>query len=79
MATKRVDYNREYDKVLETFAKIGINGETGAIPTGVIAGVEFIDSDGEYWIVLIKEDNMPRWKAIGMLYHLIDEVNADET
>lgn len=77
MPTKRSEYNREYDKILEKFAKIAIDPEAGAIPTGVIAGVEFLSNTGEYWFVLLKDDNMPRWKAMGMLYNMIDEVSSE--
>jgi len=43
-----------------------------------VCGVEYLDSNGEYWFAVIDDGKSPKWKKIGMLYHALDEISESE-
>lgn len=41
----------------------------GAVCTGWVLVAEWQDSDGRWWLTRWSEDNLPPWRADGLLYH----------
>ena len=60
------------------FSQSAIKSGEGAMPTAFVCGVEYLDSNGEYWFAVIDDGKSPKWKKIGMLYHALDEISESE-
>lgn len=56
------------------YSKVVIGEGEGAMPTGFVCAVEYVDSNGDYWFAIVDDGKSPKWKKLGMLYHAIDEV-----
>ena len=47
-------------------------GKSGAICTNFVLVSEFMDEDGIYWSAIYKDDNLPPWRHVGLLYHALE-------
>ena len=41
-------------------------------PTNFVLVSEFMDEDGIYWSAIYKDDNLPPWRHVGLLYHALE-------
>ena len=64
--------------ILNKTAKETVDKE-GALCTNYILVAEFVDTNNEYYKMVLKDETLPVWRHTGLLYHILEtEFNEEE-
>jgi hypothetical protein len=44
----------------------------GAFCTNFVLVAEYVDADGQFWTLVLKDEKMPVWRHLGLLEHVIN-------
>jgi hypothetical protein len=50
----------------------------GALCTNFILVAEFVDTNNEYYKLVLKDETLPPWRHTGLLYHVLETEFVEE-
>lgn len=71
------EFRNAFLNFLNSNASELVNKE-GAMCTNYIVATEWVDTNGEYWTLMMKDENSPVWRHKGLFQHFWDSEFVDE-
>lgn len=44
----------------------------GAFCTNFVLAAEYVDADGQFWTLVLKDEKMPVWRHLGLVQHVLN-------